>query len=447
MRSRLFVVCASLWLCGCLMPIQGSASERAIIVYHHAYPSAGGDAVGAIRRSAPTELAMDDAIVLARENSARIAELAARVEAAKAAVDAKKRYQNPELRIAQLKLDDVLAGNGEVRPSLRFRPNRPGEQNAEIAEARAAVDSASAELAGAERALASNVRFLFEDVLLMDAEIKAVDAVAEARRALATQMKTRLDAASTTALEASMAELSAVDAEQDGAELAGRRALALGKLLDTIGLDPTRPIKILGNAAIVWPPAKLPTEKTLVEEAIHRDMRIALASSRMDVENARIAIERAKQIPWFSFIELGYGFGPKTTPGLGFTLQAGIDLPIFDTNRRGVRAKEAALMAEQRGLTAEVERVVNEVRLRLREVESAEALVTNYEAKAVPIAERSAIASKKALESGGIDLIRALTVDERRVVVELRLLQLKRRYRVSLAELWRVVGGVLPSPG
>lgn len=453
MRARLVSLIACVGMAGCYAPLPGAAADRGIAAYQKsrthtaalAFHVESEETKEGQRKQAPTELALADAIDFAKSNSARIAELRARVAAAKATTEARDRIPNPELRVAQIKLDEIVAGEGHVRPSVRYQPRRPGEISAEVAEAKALEGQAEAELVAEERALEAETRWLFEDVLLFDAEIKTADAVMAARQELAAQMKTKLDMAIATSLDDAFAELAAVDAAQDSAELSAKRALALARLLDVLGLDPSKPPKIVGEAPMAWPPPKLPDEQTLVEEAIVHDGRIAAASARMDAQSARIAIERGKQAPWLTFVEVGYEFGPKTTPGLGFTLQAGVDLPIFDTNRNNVRAREATLSAEKYALIAEVERVAHDVRLRLREAQAAEALVTKYRASALPVAERAQKASKQALEGRGIDVIRALMIDERRVLVELRLLQLMRRYRIAVSELRRVVGGRLPS--
>lgn len=446
MRASLVVFASSLGLFGCYSPLQGSAPDRAIAYYHDAHSTAGlSEGEGhAARKPAPSSLGIEDAVRLAKENSPRLAELTARAEAAKFAADAKDRSRNPELRISQVNGSEIANGKPVVRPSLRFFPTRPGEVGAEVAEARASETAARAALEAETRAVEADVRWLFEDVLLLDAEIAAVNAVAEARRALASRMKERLEAAVATAVDETLAELAAVEAEQDGAELAAKRAAALGRLLDAVGVDANASVKIVGEAKTTWPPGKLPSERALVEEALRHDARVAEVSAKMDAAGARISIEKGKRYPWLTFLDLGYEFGPKTTPGLGFTLQAGVDLPIFDTNRNGVRASEAALDAETRALAAEVERVIRDVREKLREAKAAEDLVTAYRAHAIPVAERAAEASKQALEGRGIDILRALVVDERRVLVELRLLRIQRRYRVAVAELRRVVGGHFP---
>lgn len=447
-------------LVGCAAPLQAPGSERAIALYRESLGPKGALSFRreeALRRgaarsaasppdAAPRVLTVDDAISLAKKNSARLAALESGAAAAEAGALAANRHKNPELRISQLRLDQFVEGAPQARAALRFSPDRPGEIDADVAEARATQAEAQSGARAEVIAIESDVRWLFDDVALLDAEIAAAHAVAEARRSLAEQMKSRLAASEATAIDEAMAELSAVEAEADVAELRARRSEVLGALLDRIGLDPKATVEVVGEPPLAWPPADLPSEQALVEEALRRRPEVAIASARIDAADARIFAERSKRWPWLSFVELGYQFTPETRmTGLGWTLQAGVELPIFDTNRAGVAASEGARSASQRALAGEVEAVTREVRLYLREAEATRALVTELRARVLPASERAAHARRRALEGRTVDVIEALSVDAQRVKVELRLLGLIRRYRTAVSELRRAVGGRLPS--
>lgn len=438
---------AGLSLTACFTPGRTAGPERAIAIYREARgrgaPRRAAGAAGA-SEAAPRALGVEEAVAMARERSARLGALEARAAMGAAEVEAADRYENPELRVSQLRLDQVADGAPEVRTAIRVTPSRPGEVDAEVAEARAVEAEARAEARAEALSLEADVRWLFDDILLLDAEIAAADAVASARQRLATKMRAGLAAAEVTAIDEAMAELAAAEAAQDSAEQRGRLQEARSALLDLTGLDPGAQVRLVGEPAAAWPPPELPPEEALIEAALRSRPEIKLAAARIDAADARGHIERAKRWPWLSFVELGYDFAPGIEGALGWTFQAGVELPIFDTNRGGVRVADAARAEAKRALSAEVELVVREVRGRLREARAAAALVTELQRRAVPAAERAAAAARRALEGREVDAIRALTIDERRVGVELRLLDLRRRYRTAIAELRRAVGGPLP---
>ncbi|MDC3960286.1 TolC family protein [Polyangium jinanense] len=452
-------------LAGCSVPLQMSGSERAIAMYRESLGPRGSLSVRhdeSTRRdaarhqtstpdAAPRVLTVEDAVVLAKKNSAQLSALEAGAATAEAGIAAANKHTNPELRISQIRLNQFVEGEPQIRTAVRFSPDRPGDVDAEVAEARAEQAEAQAEARAEEITIEADVRWLFDDVALIDAEIAAARAVAEARRALAAQMKNRLAAAEATSIDEAMAELAAVEAESDLAEQQAHRREVLGELLDRIGLEPGASVEVVGEPPLAWPPPDLPSEQALIEEALRRRPEVAIAAARIDAADARAYAERARRFPWFSFVELGYQFTPGTpaTPGtltgLAWTFQAGVELPIFDTNRAGAAAAGAAKTSSERALAGEVEQVAREVRARLREAEASRALVTEFRTRALPAAAQAGTASKRALEGRNVDVVEALSVDAQRVKVELRLLALVRRYRTAVSELRRAVGGHFPA--
>jgi outer membrane protein TolC len=287
---------------------------------------------------------------------------------------------------------------------------------------------------------------MFDDLLLLDAEIAAADGFAEAWRTMAARVKERVEQAAGTAIDESSTELYTVHAELIAAELRMRRSNAVGALLDRLGLDPRSTPSLAGDPPLAWPPPRLPAERALVEAALRTSPRIAGAAAAVDGADANAYLERSKRWPWLTFVDLGYEFGPGNPAGRAFTVQAGVEVPLFHTNGGGARAAEANLEARRRALVSQAEDITREVRDKLREVQAAEALVDQFRARALPAFERSTREAQQALDASGINVIRMLTLNERRQFVELRYLGLVRRHRAAVAALRRAVGGPLPAP-
>ncbi|WP_437974988.1 TolC family protein [Sorangium sp. So ce295] len=445
------VLCAA--LSGCSSPPRPAASDRAIALYREGRASAGAPALrragpGArpgASSAGPIAMTVEDAVAWARDHSAELAAQSARAEAAAAQVDAEDHLENPELRITNIELQRIRERDPRVSTALRFPVTRPGEVDANVAEARVDEAKALAEAREIEIALEADIRSLFDEVLLFDAEIAAADAVAEARRSLATWMKGQLAAARTTAVDEAMTELTAVDAEQDGVDLRAQRSAALAALLSRMGLDPAVPVRLLGAPKSAWPPPELPTEAQAVELALKRRPEIELAAAQGDAADATLQAERAARWPWLSFVEVGYDFRRENDLGLGWTFGLAIELPVFDTHRAATVAADTARKAEQRALGAAVELVTREVRTSLSEAQATRALVTELRRRMNPAAERAGAEAQRAIEGRNVDVGRALEVDERRVRLELRLLRFVRRYWTAVGELRHAVGGRLPA--
>ena len=176
---------AALSLPACFAPAHTAGPERAIAIYREARtreaPRRAPGAPGA-GDAAPATLSVEEAAARARERSAQIAALEARAAAAGADAEAEDAYENPELRVSQLRADQIADGEPQVRTAIRLRPSRPGEVDAKVAEVRAVEAELRAEARAEAISLEADVRWLFDDVLLLDAEIAAADAVAATRR-------------------------------------------------------------------------------------------------------------------------------------------------------------------------------------------------------------------------------------------------------------------------
>lgn len=450
-RGALLLAAAGVALTGCYAPLGAAGSDHAIAMYRQDRARSRAIALhregtrSSARRAAPSALTADEAVAMARENSPRLAELEALADAAAAGAEAERHRENPELRVTQLRLDQVLKGEPRVGTAVRFRPARPGSVDAEVAVARAEEVTALAEARAEELAIEADIRWLFDDAILLEAEIAAADAIVAVRRSIEEQTRARLEASRATSLDVAMAELSASEAEQDSADLRARLGAVRGDLLERVGVDPAAPVRLVGDPAAAWPPADLPSEDALVETALRNRVEVAAAAAQIDAADAQVFIERGKRWPWFSFLELGYEFSPSTERGLGWTLQAGIELPVFNSGGSATHAAEAAKRAAQSGLAAQVRLVAREVRVSLREVEAAESLATELRTRALPAAERAAVEAGRALTARSIETIEALSAEERRLDVERKFLELVRRYRTGMAGLRRAVGGRLPA--
>lgn len=441
----------SLSVAACAAPARVEMpSDRAVALYREARADAvsrAREARAGQRDLAPRALGADEAVALARQRSAALAEAKARVDTAAALVDAEaaSAYRNPELRVSQLRLDQALDDDARVSAGVRVRPPRPGEADAKVAVARAGEAEARGAARVEELALEADVRWRFDDVLLLDAEIAATEAVATTRRHLADQLKTRVDTSQATAIEEATAALSAVEAEADGAEARERRGVALAQLLERVGIDPGTPVRLVGEPLGSAPLAELPAEEMLVEAALKGRPEIGIAAARLDAAGAKGALARGERWPWFSFVQLGYEFERGTRDPLGWSFAAGLELPIFDTHRSAVLAADAEAAEAKRAFAAEVERIARDVRERLREVRAAGALLDGFRVHALPVAERAGVEAARALDSRQIDALRALSIDERRAAAQLKLLRLVRRYRSALDALRGAVGGPLPA--
>jgi outer membrane protein TolC len=310
-----------------------------------------------------------------------------------------------------------------------------------VAVARAEGSVVRAEAQVEEQETEAEVRWLFSNVLLLDAEIEAADTAVAAKKRLHEVIKARMNQAVATRVDEAYAELASRESDQDRAEFMADRKAAYGALMARLGLPASAEVRLVGDVFDLSILPDVPDEGAIVAAALKARPEIAGAAARMDGADAAIYLEKAKRWPWFSFVQVGYQFAPRLQEGLAWSFEAGVELPIFSTNRGGLMLAEAQRAEAEATLKAEVERISHEVRDRLREVLVSRDLVRAYMATSVPAADRTAVEAKAALDAAQVDALQMEIIEERRTRVTTRKLKLLRRYHEALWELGAVVGG------
>jgi cobalt-zinc-cadmium efflux system outer membrane protein len=369
----------------------------------------------------------------------------ARAQVAEAVTEEEGQLENPELRISGIQLDDILQDKPKLDLGLRISPARPGEIDAKVAAARAEASAVRAEAKMEENLAEAEARWMFANVLLFDAEIEAAEAEAAARKKLADVTRARVERALATRVDEAFAALEREEAAEEAADLKAQREVALGALLDRLGLPPSSKVRLVGDPIDPASLPALPEEEALVEAALAARPELAAAAARMDVAGANAYIERTKRWPWISFVQLGYDFEPSVREGLGWTFAAAVELPLFSINTGGVLRADAQKVEARRVFEAEVSRIVAEVRARHREARTARDLVRSYRDRAVQAADSASEAVAAALDAGQSDLVEMALVERQRSATRRQRLKLLRRYHEALAALSAAVGKKLPA--
>jgi outer membrane protein TolC len=429
-------------LAGCYPHTRTPPGRRAIAIYQETMRRAARPEPAA---SVPATLTADQAVEIVMRRSARVRAANAQAAAVEATADEEGQMENPELRIQNVRLDQVLDREPRVDVALRVSPPRPGELEAKTAQARAEGNEARAEAVLEAHTEELEVRLLFTDVLLYDAEIEAADAASASQRRLLALIKTRTEKALSTRLEEVTAELEALETERERAVLKADRDIAFGALMDRLGFPEDAPVRLVGDTRELAILPELPDEEAAILHALKNRPELAAASARIDAAEADIYAEKALQWPWLSFFEVGYNFAPRIPEPLGWSFGAGVELPLFSLNNGAIQRAEADRTAAKRLLEAEVERVVLEVRARLREARVARDLVRAHAKDHAPAAERATAEAQRAIDAAQVDALELEAIEEKRLEVAMAKLELLRRFYTALAELSVAVGGKLPA--
>jgi outer membrane protein TolC len=289
----------------------------------------------------------------ARASSPRLAELGARLTAARARAESAGALEDPmlEARLQNMALDRWTVGDEEmamVEVGARQALPAPGKRAARRELAAAEAEVAAAELAAAERELARDLARQIAELWAADREIALLDDAHDLLELAAATAVSRYgvgEGGQAAPLRAQL-ELSRHDAEREAT--VGARERAAAELRALLATAPGAPI---GPWRDLPPIAALPAD--LVAQAEREAAAIAVRRAEIAAAERRLAIERLELRPDFE-VAAGVGYRGDFDPAL--ILGVGMELPLWRRQRQEpiVRAAEAELAAAREAERAAV---------------------------------------------------------------------------------------------
>lgn len=300
-------------------------------------------------------LTEEQAVAMALQKSPSLSALDHRVEETRAWEDAAGDWNNPEVRVQNLRSNHLDDRFEKARIGLRWTPPELGKGSAQQAEAGLFAARASSELESTRRAMAARVRSLHATVLGLDAQIAVARESQQERERLRKLVQRRVERQAATIVDQSAAEVDALDAFEVVQELEIRRRQAYGDLLAELGLPAEGSIALSGQGAPACaPPADDPTLQSL---AVKNDPRTPALRAELRAVDAERTQRWLSLAPWFTYLQASYVLRGDDDPAY-WTFQFGISLPLFDwkvAERRSLTAKQARLEDQHRAETAELD--------------------------------------------------------------------------------------------
>jgi outer membrane protein TolC len=384
-------------------------------------------------------LTLADALARAKSHSAAVVAAKAEVAARKAEVGAAADVDNPEIRIGQMRLDQFTHDQPEVEVKVRVKPPPPVANDALRAEAEADARYAEAGLSEAERETVAAARLAYYETAALDRSLEAARRLNALQERRAKVLEQNAAQSRATSLDIALGALDRAKIDDDITTLAGERRRALGRLGDAVGLQLPDDVELDPLDFSQLSELRLPGEGELLKLALSAAPELERRAAEIDAAAATIDQERATQIPWFSFLELGYHFSPRTIDPEGFTFGAGIVLPIFDPRVAAVEAAEAQRNALLRHFDADASEIKGLVLDGRREVAAAQQAIADRQ-KVRDAAKKASIEAAKAMEVGQLDELTAIKIEADGVKLAVDDAKAVRRMLEALAELERLTG-------
>lgn len=165
-----------------------------------------------------------------------------------------------------------------------------------------------------------------------------------------------------------------------------------------------------------------------------------LAQKEMDYKVAEIELklEISKQYP-----DLKIGTSGEQEPGEKkkvFSLGISLDLPIFDRNQLNITEKDRQRKVLLSAYSSVLNKAINKLGLLVSEYEIQKKKIKLIENQIIPLAEDTVDKAKKAVQSGGLNVLRYLDLYQDLHEQELKLILSVKRLNEIVSELERLVG-------
>jgi len=394
-------------------------------------------------------LRLEDAIGLALRHDPRLETLCAAVEVARVASRAATAPANPEFRGAyqESSSEDSLTGTSEdseeMQAALRVFPQRPWETRAKAMAGNAALEVARAELGAAEFAVRLEVRAKYAEIAHLDKDLEALERVAAARKDRYEALKAAAAEGQATTVDVLGAGLDYSDALARQGEAEGSRRRASRSLATMIGAGQETGLKV--RAADLKRSTSIPDSDAAYLQQFAMEHRMDLRAAEWRARRAWAEWRRARavRVPWFSYLQAGYGeeVGGNSE---AWSAQFGVELPIFTDPGAGhqvMAAEWAMAKAWEAEVRADVSDDVLDALELLKEVDDD---LRRFERDMVPLIDELTGALTSARESRSLSLDTAAQIEVRLAEAERARLDIENRLEQALLALETALGAELP---
>ena len=387
-------------------------------------------------------LGENEAVSMAIASNRTLKDLRARLSVSRAAIEVAGQWEDPQLRISEIALDDIVDGKPTMEFALRFPFTQPGSINAKKHATALAHQALKTRFKGSEHEVTIAVKRAFKKLAILDLDIQEVDREIVVRVAHLELVKRRLDAGVSVEVDLALATLPHARALDEKEALVGERASQLFELAKLLGLSTVPRLKLEGDLYDKKTSTPMASSKKLIERALTARPELREAALQLGRAEARAFIAERRRWPWPDFAQINYEIRHPLEPmRYGFALA--LKIPVFEWagDRLNLHTAEITLRkVQEESLIREIERQVRDARSR---VELLEKRLVNLRETMLPAATASAEAVKRALEAGTLDPLRASVVEGRRIRAKRAYLKVLSRYYDAIYDLEQALGPAL----
>lgn len=417
------------------------APQRTVTTWRAMQP-AGARAQRDAPAASPGEpLTAEQAYALALTRSPELAAADAGVEVAEANIKAARQLENPELRLTNFNVDDVVDNRAGMNVGVRVPVPRPGTIHARVESARLGAEGLRGLADDARRNLRAYIFKLYARMAMLRADLDQLSRAGELRGGLRDQLDARVGQSVATHLDVALAGVSHAQALDDAARIRDEMALIESELQRVIGAG-APPSMQVDPGELKLRDLELDRD-ALTERAMASRPALRLAQTRVGQAHAEVYLARSETYPWFDWAQVQYRASPRSTASsFGFGLA--ITLPVLSWNRGAIKASRALVRQREAEERAQIAAVAGEVASAIERVERSARRVRELETRLLPQIDAAARAAETALAAGALDPVTADTVATRMVEARRAHIAALLEHREAVIDLEAAIGGPLP---
>ena len=274
------------------------------------------------------DLSLFQAIELALKNIENLAVYQARLDTARARLRAVGKTPSPEIRFRHD--GSRFAGESSQEYALRLRFNNPWETEALREEGQARTEVARFQLQLAERFLVTEVTKLYFETIFRQGDVFFAREIAKAQSTIRSTQEALFNAGQLTLPKILESRLKTSQKASEVAEAEHASENATATLRTHLDLPENQPINLVTSFTQLDTNATAILSGNSFDRSILGRPEILSLESESDAALARIRQVRARQIPWFSFVQASLEHDRRVASDSnqwGFLL--GFDIPLW----------------------------------------------------------------------------------------------------------------------
>jgi outer membrane protein TolC len=443
--ARPLIVLVSLLLTACFHG-QSYTPQRTVSTWREMRgPSAAAGTSAPAPAPAPGQpLTAYQAYALAIAGSPELAAAEARVEVAEAGIQAARQLDNPQLRLTNFNVDDVVNNKPGMNIGLRVPIPRPGTIHAKVEGARLGAEGQRGLAEDTRRQLRARIFKLYARMAMLRADLEQHTRAGQLRGGQRDEIGARASASVATDLDVALAEVAHVQSLDQAARIEGEMTRVAAELQRILGATEPPTLQV-DPGELKLRDLELDRD-ALTERAMGSRPELRMANTLVGQAQAEVYLARSEAYPWFDWAQVQYRAGPNANAS-SWGFGVAMTLPVFSLNRGAIKASRALVRQREFEERAQIAAVASEVGEAVERVEQTARRVKELETKLLPQIETATRAAGAALAAGALDPVTASTVATRMVEARRTHIAALLEHREAVIDLETAIGGAItPAP-